>query len=439
MPRRRSRLLRDLAHTIHTATGEPEPVLREQPVRHIEKVRDARNPRECDERPESDRGIELPEYLHTLDERAVWQAPMNAFHQRLPGHADRRRVETRNRNVHEPDTTTAIQTLEHPCLPHTERALAIVEDLDIPGMMQCGHEYLLERVVIVTNDSSDFKFEKSVKPYYSLNMKVGEVLTTAQAAELAAVTPSTVKRWADQGLLPSIRTAGGHRRIERAALERFLRDQAHSGSARDLLVESWISCLASGLRHEIDGRLLEARARLGAWYRVADELGLVLVELGRLWECKQLTVAEEHLASDCLTRALARIGDTLPMNLTGPRCLLACAGDDDHTLGLALAELCLRELAWTPFWLGRRTPITEILRLIERSQLAMVALSASIASDDEKALGEIALRVGTACAARAVPLVLGGAGAWPVQLAQGVRLTSFDAFHDYLARTERPR
>ena len=39
-----------------------------------------------------------------------------------------------------------------------------------------------------------------------------------------SVSPSTVLGWIDRGLLPAHRTPGGHRRVERGALVRFLRD-----------------------------------------------------------------------------------------------------------------------------------------------------------------------------------------------------------------------
>jgi hypothetical protein len=55
------------------------------------------------------------------------------------------------------------------------------------------------------------------------------------------------------------------------------------------------------------------------------------------------------------------------------------------------------------------------VRLVTGGQVAMVALSASAASSDEKALGEIAEVIGFVCRDRSVGLVLGGAGAWPVQ------------------------
>lgn len=264
-------------------------------------------------------------------------------------------------------------------------------------------------------------------------VKAVAMLTTTEAAEVAAVAPSTIKRWAEQGILPFQRTVGGHRRFDRFTLERFLREQPGAVQSSDPVASDWVRCLVDGRRHEIDGRLLDARARLGAWWRVADELALALVEMGKAWESGRLTVAEEHVASDALARALARVGDALPIRLVGPQCLLACAGDDEHTLGLSLAELCLRELGWTPLWLGRRTPGDEVVRLVRGGQVSMVALSASVLLSDAQALQAIATEVGVACKERGVALLLGGAGAWPTQPAFGVRVTSFAAFHDHVA------
>ena len=263
-------------------------------------------------------------------------------------------------------------------------------------------------------------------------MRAATILTTTEAAGVAAVAPSTIKRWADRGILPFSRTAGGHRRFERFAIERLLRGQPTSVSLGDPVATSWVRLLVDGRRHVIDGRLLEARGRLGSWCRVADELAAALAEMGRQWECDRLTIAEEHVASDALARALARMGDALPICLDGPKCLLACAGEDEHTLGLSLAELCLRELGWTPLWLGRRTPLAEVLRLVRGGQVAMLALSASALLADEQALRAIIDELGTACKERGVGMVLGGAGAWPAQPSYGARLTSFAAFHDYL-------
>jgi excisionase family DNA binding protein len=264
-------------------------------------------------------------------------------------------------------------------------------------------------------------------------------LTTNAAAELAGVTASTVKRWADLGVLPCVRTAGGHRRFERFSFERFLREQASTGSGpNDALLGPWLEPLRNGRRHEVDGLLLDARARLGAWHLVADEVGAFLTAFGREWECGRIAVADEHLVSEGLARALGRVAGALPTHERGPRCVLACVEGDEHTLGLSLAELCLWELGWTTLWLGRRTPTSETARFAVDCGAQMVALSASSASSDRALLRNVVDQITSSCRSRDIELVLGGAGAWPEATTYAVRMRSFGAFHHHVVqRRER--
>ncbi|MBT6178959.1 MAG: helix-turn-helix domain-containing protein [Deltaproteobacteria bacterium] len=48
-----------------------------------------------------------------------------------------------------------------------------------------------------------------------------ELLSSQKAAAILKVAVSTVKRWTDEGLLPCVKTAGGHRRYALSDLERF--------------------------------------------------------------------------------------------------------------------------------------------------------------------------------------------------------------------------
>ena len=48
----------------------------------------------------------------------------------------------------------------------------------------------------------------------------------AQAAALLGVSSDTVRRWADEGRLKTIRTPGGHRNVDGADLARFLGEHA---------------------------------------------------------------------------------------------------------------------------------------------------------------------------------------------------------------------
>ena len=47
----------------------------------------------------------------------------------------------------------------------------------------------------------------------------GDYLAVGAVADLLSVSPRTVARWADKGLIPCILTLGGHRRFRRSAVE----------------------------------------------------------------------------------------------------------------------------------------------------------------------------------------------------------------------------
>jgi methylmalonyl-CoA mutase cobalamin-binding subunit len=123
----------------------------------------------------------------------------------------------------------------------------------------------------------------------------------------------------------------------------------------------------------------------------------------------------------------------MPLWPEAPVCLLACVEGDEHTLGLTMAELCLREAGFAAHWLGRSTPLDETLREVATGQLALVALSASAASQDRARLAVIAAEVARACTARGIQLLLGGSGAWPTEPPAGARLArSFRELHEAL-------
>jgi excisionase family DNA binding protein len=255
------------------------------------------------------------------------------------------------------------------------------------------------------------------------------LISTAEAARLAGVGTTSVKRWADEGLLPCQKTAGGHRRFVRHEVERFLRELSPDASP---VPSPWLELLTFGSTPRLQAALLEARGRLGAWYRVCDELGPEFSRLGEQWACGNVSVLQEHVASERIRRAISFVSEGLPVPMPSPTCLLACAEGDEHTLGLSLAELCLREAGWSTLWAGRRTPATDIAESVVQGEVEMVALSASIASPDGAVLERQLAVIGEACTRHKVPLVLGGNGAWPEHSAHSHRFTAFQSFAQWL-------
>lgn len=262
-----------------------------------------------------------------------------------------------------------------------------------------------------------------------------DLLTTREAARLLGVGTTSIKRWADSGVLECVRTPGRHRRFDRDAVESMagtpVTNDEQVAYAHDPHVDDWIEALtADAPETPVEHVFRSERERLGSWWRVAESLTPVLSEIGVRWQRGELSILEEHLASERLMRAVAACGDRLVADAGAPRALLMVAEGEQHTLGLALAELCLREAGWFSVWAGRRTPIREVRDYLYTGAAELVAVSASASFSDSAALRAQARALADACrAANDVALVVGGNGDWPDPLEYGTRVCSFAELH----------
>lgn len=252
-----------------------------------------------------------------------------------------------------------------------------------------------------------------------------DLITTTEAARVLGVGPSTVKRWADEGLLACVRTAGGHRRFISEEVQRF-REQGYGADSQDG-IERWMDVLLSedSDPFQINAALLQARGDRGSWWEVCAELGPVLEEIGARWARGELAIAEEHVASERLARGLAFVTQSVGVAPRSPACVLVTAEGDDHTLGLSLVEVCARESGWATVWLGRSTPIAEVLDTVERRRARVVAVSASGFSSSAEELARQERILGSLLGPLGVPILLGGSGAWPEVPTYGERILSF--------------
>ena len=264
-----------------------------------------------------------------------------------------------------------------------------------------------------------------------------KLLTGAEVAKLLGVPAISVKRWADMGLLRSTQSAGNRRRFDPVEVERFLKDQTGEVQPQNgPEVEGWLDLLLSdGDTHQLLATVYAERARLGAWWKVSESLSAVLEEIGERWAEGTLSILEEHIATERLARVLARVSDQLPSRAGAPKLLLTTAEGEEHTLGLSLAEIVIREHGWPVLWAGRRVPLSEIVAHVASGSVDAVAVSASSVADPGDLLAQTE-RLGAICRAGEVHLLLGGSGPWPEWIPYGARVVTFQELRGWLKLVE---
>jgi MerR family transcriptional regulator, light-induced transcriptional regulator len=130
--------------------------------------------------------------------------------------------------------------------------------------------------------------------------------------------------------------------------------------------------------------------------------------VGERWATGRWSVADEHLASRTLMRALEQVRPQLgPEARVGPVAVLAGVAGEQHMIGLICLEQTLQEQGWTTANLGADVPSEDLARYVADNDVALVALSASNAARLD-ALGAAIAAVRGADRGRGIRVLLGG-------------------------------
>ncbi|MEM8947624.1 MAG: helix-turn-helix domain-containing protein [Planctomycetota bacterium] len=230
-----------------------------------------------------------------------------------------------------------------------------------------------------------------------------ELLSTRAAAKVLAISESTVRRWCDEGKLPSVRTAGGHRKIASADLITLMRETGQAPDKATLLsagaarpkrpLHETASVLAGYLcagREQISVATIAAAWSEGhSIATIGDELvGPAMMEVGRRWEAGEINVATERRACHLAMQGLFEIERLLPIAAeSSPLALGGTPGTDHSQVGTKLVELLLRSIGWRTRQLGAGVPLRDIIETSRTAQPDLLWLSI-VHMDDSDAFVE---------------------------------------------------
>jgi diguanylate cyclase (GGDEF)-like protein len=151
-------------------------------------------------------------------------------------------------------------------------------------------------------------------------------------------------------------------------------------------------------------------------------IGPAMVEVGRLWELGEVSVAQQHLASEIASQAAGRVASAsahlrsdLPAPLTGQTALLANVEGDEHDLGLQMVADTLRSLGAEVLHLGVGIPHDELCAASAQIQPGIIGLSLTLSQLGQRLAHQVnALREVCPNAL----LLLGGGGVTPELIAE---------------------
>jgi DNA-binding transcriptional MerR regulator len=265
------------------------------------------------------------------------------------------------------------------------------------------------------------------------------VLRIGELSRRVGVSEHVLRAWESRyGLLSPVRSPGGFRLYSEGDEQRVRRMQFHlerglaaAEAARAAITEgqapsalpigarrsaeaeqSDLETLAADLRSALDA-LDEPAAqavldRLMSDFTLATALRDVVMpylrELGERWADGELTIVQEHFASNVLRGRLAGFARGWG-NGDGPRAVLACPPDEFHDLPLLIFGIILNRRGWRVDFFGVNTPVVELVDGARRSPPDLIVVAAAVPERFS------AIRADLADLAGVAPLALAGAGA----------------------------
>ncbi len=251
-----------------------------------------------------------------------------------------------------------------------------------------------------------------------------QLLSPKQVAEAIGTSESSLKRWCDLGLLKTVKTAGGHRRISVHEALRFVREQNHAVVEPHLLsmpattdrrarrIEGSAERLTEALLadnqqacHAIVFDLFLAGESIS---RIFDEVvAPAFRSIGEKWECHEAEVYQER----CSCQIMLRLLHDLRSKQVPPNPNLVALGatieGDQYDLPVTMAEIVLRSVDCDARLLGTSIPFDSLVKAVQAHSPELVWLSVSFIAD-EAGFMEGFQRLSTAASKTRTAIVVGG-------------------------------
>lgn len=224
-------------------------------------------------------------------------------------------------------------------------------------------------------------------------------VTPKQVALALGVSEASIKRWCDLGLIPTVRTAGGHRRLPISGVLEFLRERGYPLIRPEVIGLPSVTGVGPMVLQRAHELLVEAM-KLGdeeAFRRVvldcygggisaADIFDQVMARafhsIGEFWQHGDVEIYQERRGIELAMRSIYQL--QLLISRPGseaPRAFGCTPEGDPYALPTLMIETVMKDLGWRAESLGPGHPFSTLEVAIRRKRPALVWMSISSLSD----------------------------------------------------------
>ena len=239
-------------------------------------------------------------------------------------------------------------------------------------------------------------------------------LNSKEVAMIMGVHVSTVKRWTDAGKLPCYQTPGGHRKFILGHINEFLAKNKKKSKKVNVVELEGINDrkLIQNIDHGEYKKLIPVfleqalnadgdrlKTTLTGLYmkqyflhEIYDALVLPVMKLiGDMWANNDISIAEEHLATNTIRNAVNSLGETLERKDYKDNSYLLCLAlsGDEHDLPLIMTKQILEANGIPVINCGRNTPANSIKKLLNKFQPDKIIVSLTYIEDKQLAQKEL--------------------------------------------------
>lgn len=242
-------------------------------------------------------------------------------------------------------------------------------------------------------------FKESFQDRQSKDLAMDQLLSPKQVAEAIGASESSLKRWCDQGLIKTVKTAGGHRRIPVQEALRFARDQNHAvveprilsmPASEDRKARRVEGCAERLVEALLTDNEAAAHAIVFDLFLAGQPVSLIFDEviavafrtIGEKWECHEADVYQER----CSCQIALRVLHELRSKQVSPERDLVALGStiegDQYSLPVTMSEIVLRSVGWDARLLGSSIPFNSMINAVKRHEPGLFWLSVSFIPDE---------------------------------------------------------